>query len=113
MADTGFHRTEFGTSVVAGTAETVLALSGELDIATTGQVRAAVDDLRRDGTSRILIDLRPLEFMDCQGPRVLLDLRSGSDTDGGTLTLVPGRRAVQRVFDLTDTSRHFLWNGAH
>ena len=75
-------------------------------------MRSAVHDLLRDSTARILIDLRPLEFMDCQGPRVLLDLQDESDDGGTKLTLVPGRRQVQRVFDLTETGRRLVWNGA-
>lgn len=76
-------------------------------------MRSAVHELRRAGATRILIDLRPLEFMDSQGPRVLADLQDESGTNvngnGNGIALVPGRDRVQRVFDLTRTSARFTW----
>jgi anti-sigma B factor antagonist len=90
----------------------VLAVTGELDIATADQVRSAVHDLRRAGATSILIDLRALEFTDSQGPHVMIDLQDESHAGGGRIAVVPGRATVQRVFDLTRTSPRLRWVGA-
>ena len=106
------HPREFATEVLADGSDTVLTLAGELDIATAGRVRAAVHDLWHSGIARILVDLRSLDFMDSQGPRVLFDLQDESGTNGNTITLVAGQHTVQRVFELTRTSRYFDWDAA-
>ena len=68
-----------------------------------------MQELRRGGPTEILVDLRPLEFMDSQGPHVLLALRHECDLDAIPMVLIAGRHGVQRVFDLTCTSSHFDW----
>ena len=101
---------EFATRVLADPTRTVVALHGELDVASAPRVRTVVDDVRRHGATRIVIDLRALEFMDSQGPHVLLDLQATSDDGGPSLLVVPGQRAVQRVFELTRTEPVLAWS---
>ena len=103
--------TPFATYVVADGKHAIVALFGELDIATADDVRSAVHELRSMGATHILIDLRPLEFMDSQGPRVLFDLQDepGTNGNGSGIALVPGQGHVQRVFDLTRTRACFTW----
>jgi anti-anti-sigma factor len=50
-----------------------------------------------------------VEFLDSMGLRVLLSLRNDAKRDGHSLVLVPGPRAVQRVFALTATRTLFDW----
>jgi anti-anti-sigma factor len=106
-------RTPLATYVVADGRQAILALCGELDIATAGSVWSAVQELRCAGATSILIDLRSLEFMDSQGPHILLALQRECDLDGITMALVAGRRRVQRVFELTGTSSGFDWGVMH
>lgn len=77
--------------------------SGELDTATAPLVRRQVDELVRAGFARLVIDLRGLEFIDCSGVRLLVELDAEARSDGWRLTLIQGRDAIQRVFSLTDT----------
>jgi anti-sigma B factor antagonist len=77
----------------------VVALSGELDLATAGDVARELDDAQRSGAQGIILDLRELTFIDCSGLRVILAAHHGS---AGRLTIVKGPARVQRVFELCD-----------
>lgn len=83
-------------------AEHVIALSGELDLATAEIVQA---ELRRveDGDARaIVLDLRELTFIDSSGVRLvyMADRRSRADSD--RLLIRRGPDSIQRVFAITD-----------
>jgi anti-anti-sigma factor len=85
---------------------------GDLDIASADVLDAAVRDVRVRGFEHVVIDLRGLRFVDSSGLRVLLNLRNAAERDGHRLTLVAGRRAVQRIFELTATRDVFDWRDA-
>lgn len=101
--------TPFEVSVTRGARESAVAPHGELDLASidelTGQVRA----LWEDGSRGVIVDLTALEFIDSSGLRGLLGLREAAALDGHDLTLRPGPPVVQRIFDLTGTTRLFDW----
>ncbi|SRR5689334_5308674 len=75
----------------------VLALRGELDMASLPVLRDAVETLRASGSapSRVVVDLRELAFLDSMGLEFLL--RLGDDVE---LELIRGPRQVQRLFDV-------------
>jgi anti-anti-sigma factor len=77
--------------------------TGELDMATAPLVRQCVDDLVGAGFTHLVIDLRALEFIDCSGLQLLLELDAGARGDGWRMTLVQGDDAVRRLFALTGT----------
>ena len=82
---------------------TVLPI-GELDIATVPVLKAELEALRSAGIRRLIVDLSSLEFIDSTGLRCLLSYDAEARQDGFTLALIPGSRAVQRIFDLTSTT---------
>jgi anti-anti-sigma factor len=47
-----------------------------------------------------------LSFMDSTGLRLVLEWHASSQLDGFELGVVPGPRAVQRVFELTGMREH-------
>ena len=79
---------------------TSLALVGELDLATVERVHARLPEIY-DGTRRLVVDLRRLEFIDSTGLRLLMTLHARARRDGFELAIVPGPPAVQSVFDVT------------
>jgi anti-anti-sigma factor len=103
----------FSMSIAAEGDDTVVALFGELDIATTELVHNQVADLRRAGIENFVLDLRGLTFMDGRGLQMLLVLRNAARRAGRPFSLVPGSPAVQRVFALTATSTLFDWRTVH
>jgi anti-anti-sigma factor len=78
----------------------VLALAGELDLASAPDLEAAVRE-REETAETILLDLRGLSFMDSSGLRVILGADARARSRGARLALVPGPPGVQRVFQLT------------
>jgi anti-anti-sigma factor len=79
---------------------------GDLDLATTGNLRDEVERLHGAGFNRLVLDLRQLRFMDSTGLRLILEVDAESRNDGWDFSLVPGPDAVQRLFEITHlTSR--------
>jgi anti-sigma B factor antagonist len=81
----------------AGEDRTVLALHGELDLATVEPVRVRLDALRA-GRTPVLLDLDGLEFMDSTGIRLVLQAAQDRDRTGWDFTLTRGSGAVRRLF---------------
>jgi anti-sigma B factor antagonist len=76
---------------------TVLALHGELDLATVDPVRARLDALQAERRA-VVLDLDGLEFMDSTGIRLVLQAAQDRERTGWDFTLTRGSAAVQRLF---------------
>ena len=77
---------------------------GELDLSTVPILAREVAQLREAACPHVVFDLRELTFIDSSGLRFFLVCHADSLNDSFTMALLPGPRAVQRVFELTDTS---------
>jgi anti-anti-sigma factor len=86
----------------------VVDAAGELDIASVGHLRAAVEDARCRA-SRVVVDLRAVTFMDTFALRALQ--RETSVRPDCSLHVVPGA-AVQRVLDVTGARAALRWISA-
>jgi len=86
------------------TAELVPA--GEIDLATVGQLQTELDTLIEANFARIVIDLRGVEFLDSTALHALLCANTRAEQDGWQLAIIPGPRAVQRVFEITRAIDH-------
>jgi anti-sigma B factor antagonist len=82
-----------------------LALGGELDIDSVPVLHAAVARICDAGSARgLTLDLRGLTFIDSTGLAEIILTSRLCDRDAIELTLTPGSRAVQRLFELTGLS---------
>jgi stage II sporulation protein AA (anti-sigma F factor antagonist) len=79
---------------------------GELDLDAVPALAAEIAQVREAGCRHVIVDLSELSFLDSSGLRLLLDCYAETRQDSNTLALIPGPRAVQRVFELTGTSEH-------
>ncbi len=77
-----------------------LVLRGELDLASAPALEAATTRLCGEGASEIVVDLRGLSFIDSTGLRTILSCMSLCEEHLCNLWLVPGQRAIQRLFEL-------------
>ena len=84
----------------------VLALSGELDMATSPPVAQRLSELVAGGTD-VIIDVRDLGFIDSSGLSALIAARQRSNNRGTKLTLRGPSRAVTRVLAITGLDRVF------
>lgn len=92
---------EFWVSVDRQGAGYVLALYGELDVASAPVLEKQIKRLQWAGAAEIVLDLSGLDFIDSTGLHVLLRAhRRGLD---GQMTLLRGPARIQRVFELTHT----------
>jgi STAS domain len=69
----------------------LLRIAGELDMATAGQVTAALDRLDLDAATLVIFDLQGLDFLDLAGQ--------------ARLTVIEPRGFASRVFTLTRAHR--------
>ena len=75
---------------------------GEMDLSVVGLLDSEMRRAEASDASRIVLDLDQLEFLDASGIRLLLDLNSRSERNGGRLRIRPASsQQVQRVLELT------------
>ncbi|HEX4467470.1 MAG TPA: STAS domain-containing protein [Solirubrobacteraceae bacterium] len=76
-----------------------LILSGELDIASTPELEAAVSGLCAGDVEAITLDLSNVSFMDASGLQAILATRWLCETNACDFALIQGPRQVQELFD--------------
>jgi len=77
---------------------TIVQPRGDLDIATTGTLRAALDGIER--SEHIVLDLRGLSFIDSTGLHLLVALHQRAQRDGFQLTLLAPAAPVDQAIQL-------------
>ena len=77
----------------------VLAVTGELDIATSGTLRAAVDGAVNSGAAEVWVDLTHVQVLDSSGLRVLLGAQERLRERSKSLAVVCPPRPVRSVFE--------------
>ena len=83
----------------------VVAMRGELDLATAGRLAGRIDIARRGGSRRLLVDLTTADFCDSTGLRALIGCRQEIVAVGG--------RMVVAVLDDSAVARMFALSGAY
>lgn len=86
-----------------GPSDVVLTLTGELDIATAPQLRAAVERVQTDPATsgRVVLDLAGVTFCDSQGLSVLIALNHKASATGHHLVLANLGAFMVRLLDVT------------
>lgn len=80
--------------------ESVLAVAGELDVATAPQFRRAVGELMGQGTRHLVLDLGETGFVDSCGLGAVLWAGHRLEAVGGELEMVNCVPRVRRAFVL-------------
>jgi anti-sigma B factor antagonist len=95
---------------------TVLELGGEVDLLTVSRLAAGLEHEVRHGDRDVVVDLRPVQFIDSSGLHVLLGAQRRLARQGRALGIVCAPGPVLRVFelsrlldtlDIVDTVREF------
>lgn len=86
-------------------AHTVLELRGEIDLVSATEIGPVMDRFTGRRHARVVIDLRPVEFFDCSGLRLLYRARTRVLGGGGQLLLVCTHPLTLRVMRVTGLSR--------
>jgi anti-sigma B factor antagonist len=89
----------------------VIAVAGELDIATAPELCARLDRSRMVRRPRLLVDLSDVDFCDSTGLRALLGAASEVRAHGGRFAIVcPPRGDVARLLDIVGAAE---WLAIH
>lgn len=80
---------------------TVIAVSGELDLASSPALQEELDRVAASDVPLLIIDLRDLDFMDSTGLSVLVRAHQRTEEQGRRLAMVKGPQQVQRLLSLT------------
>lgn len=83
----------------------VVLVRGDVDSATSPQLRAVVDAMLRDGVSELELDLSDLTFLDSTGLGVIAHAVRELQAIDGVLTLHEVPAMVRRLLFVTDLER--------
>ena len=84
----------------------VLRLSGELDVASAGQLETVIAELCADGARRLRLEMAELIFMDSTGLRSLLVSHELCQVNGCDLRLGEVSRQVERLLEVSGVGEH-------
>jgi anti-anti-sigma factor len=70
-------------------------LFGQLDLATAGQLRAQLEDLESEKPELLVLDLRPLEFMDSTGLREVTEAVRRARADEREVAIVKAHGPIE------------------
>jgi anti-sigma B factor antagonist len=93
------QRFETTVSIVDGVR--VVAIRGELDIATSPSVRGVLDEAASDGVRPLVIDLSRCEFIDSTGLAALLHGAKPAQNGESHLAIVSPDGELRRLLELT------------
>jgi anti-sigma B factor antagonist len=91
----------FTVSVSERAGWSVVAVIGELDLATAPQLRQQLVGLVNQGATRLLVDLRATEFIDSIGLGVIIGALKRVQPVGGELAVVCNTPRIRSVFEVT------------
>jgi anti-sigma B factor antagonist len=85
----------------------VVTATGELDMATSEQLRDCLADVVAGGGRQVVLDLSRVTFVDSTVLGVLVGVRNQLHVDGGQLTIVSRHPSVLKVFQVTGLDQVF------
>jgi anti-sigma B factor antagonist len=87
----------------------LVALSGELDLASSGALGEELTRVVDAASGLVVVDLRGLEFMDSTGLSTLVKAHQRAEQAGKRFALVRGSQQVQRLLNLTGVEDRMLF----
>jgi anti-sigma B factor antagonist len=94
--------TPFAVEVGGTTAAPVVAVHGELDVATSPQLRTELSALVARGARDITLEFADVSFVDSSGLGVLVGTYKRLREDGdGSIRIVGAQASVRKVFEIT------------
>jgi anti-sigma B factor antagonist len=85
----------------------VLRVTGDVDLSTAAQLRAASDDLLARRAGLIVIDLSEVSFLDSAGLKVLDEVQQQALDSNGRIALVCSQRRLLRLLEITGLDERF------
>jgi anti-anti-sigma factor len=105
MADDAVH--ELSVAIDRSGDDTVVSLTGDIDLASVGRLRDVLMDLVRDAQNDVVVDLDGTSYIDSVGIGMLVSAHKRFEAAGRQLTFARPSRPVSRLFDIMGL-RNFL-----
>jgi anti-sigma B factor antagonist len=96
-----------GIRIVQYDDDVVVAVEGEVDIATAPELQREVEPLWARPLNALTVDLERVSFMDSSGLRALNELRTRAEQSDVTFALFGVQPTVRRVLDVTGMAAFF------
>jgi anti-sigma B factor antagonist len=84
----------------------ILALDGELDMATAELLQQATAGMDGEDETLVVLDLQQLRFIDSTGLRSVLSVLEYCRGRGQEFAVTPGSQQVQRLLSVTGVAEH-------
>jgi anti-sigma B factor antagonist len=98
---------DLGLDVSEQNGHAVLAVSGEVDVATVPRLREQLHALVAEGNRRIIVDLDGVDFLESTGLGVLVGALKRVRSNDGDLYLVCTQPRIRKVFEVTGLTKVF------
>lgn len=85
----------------------VIAVSGEVDVYTSPNLKREISEALDDGCTAVIIDLEHIGFIDSSGLGVLVSALRKVKEQGGTMRLVCTRDSILKIFRITGLDKVF------
>ncbi|MGV8969446.1 MAG: STAS domain-containing protein [Microbacteriaceae bacterium] len=92
----------------AGDGATIVRPNGRLNMVTAGKMKEIVTEAIEAGTTRFIIDLSEVDFMDSSGLGALVSSLKSARQAGGDLRIASATDQVKMVLTLTNLDRVLL-----
>lgn len=94
--------TPFGVEVTGGPEAPVVVVRGEIDVATSPQLRTALNALVERGARDVTLEFAGVSFVDSSGLGVLVGAYKRLRDEGdGSIRIVGAQPSVRKVFEIT------------
>jgi anti-anti-sigma factor len=92
---------QFRVQVRSEDRATIVAVKGELDLASSPALEQELERVNRSDTEVVILDLSELEFMDSTGLSVVVRANQRAQDSGKRFGVLKGSPQVQRLLSLT------------
>lgn len=86
----------------------VVAVAGEIDVATGSELRDRLDAAIDRGTSLVVVDLLSVTFIDSTGLGVLIGTSKRIEEAGGGMRIVASEPRILKLFEITGLTNRFV-----
>lgn len=86
---------------------TLVAVGGEIDVYTAPKLRDKITELVNAGSTRLVVDLEKVDFLDSTGLGVLVGGLKKVRAQDGTMSLVCSQERLLKIFRITGLAKVF------
>jgi len=85
----------------------IIEVGGEIDVYTAPRLREAIVAAVDAGHTRLIVDVRKVDFLDSTGLGVLVGALKRVRADGGSLDIVCTQERILKIFQITGLDKVF------